>query len=103
MLIETRKGETFIGESTMDNGVLLLALRLRITRETLGWSQAKLAEKLALTLDQVKKLEEGEHGPDTEKTLAMLDAGFHFKRSHALTWIQRDFARKLFPKNGEEE
>jgi len=97
------KPEVISGEGAMDEGVLLLAVRLRVARETLGYTQGAFAEKLALTLDQYKKLEEGEHGPDTEKTLALLDGGLHFKRSHAVTKIPRDLVRMLFPKNGDTE
>lgn len=96
------KPEVISGEGAMDEGVLLLAVRLRIARETLGYTQGAFAEKLALTLDQYKKLEEGEHGPDTEKTLALLDGGLHFKRIHATTKIPRDVVRLLFPRNGDE-
>jgi hypothetical protein len=96
------KPEVIYGENAMDEGVLLLAVFLKATRLTLGYSLAGFAEKLALTLDQYKKLEEGEHGPDTEKTLALLDGGLHFKRVQATTRIPRDVVRLLFPKNGED-
>ena len=100
---DSNKGDLFVRDSGGDDGVLLLAVRLRIARETLGYTQGAFAEKLALTLDQYKKLEEGEHGPDTEKTLALLDGGLHFKRIHATTKIPRDVVRMLFPRNGDAE
>lgn len=77
---------------------LLLGIKARIFRGTLRKTQAQMAQRLGMTLNEYKKLEEAQHAPDSEKTWKLVEAGMYFTPYDARTRISEEVVRLLLPR-----
>jgi hypothetical protein len=98
-----RKPEAFFGETPMVGEYLLLGIILRLLRRKTKQSQATMARKFGMKLEEYKKVEEAVHAPDCEKTLKIERGGLYFTPYDARTRISREIVDLLLPRGEGEE
>lgn len=92
------------GERTSKVDYLIIGIKLRVTRDVLGLTQAEMAQKFGMKVEQYKKIEEAQSAPDSEKTLKLVRGGCKGLRPiDASVRISAAVVEALFPREGKDD